>query len=387
MEVALQIEGREQRQILRVDLSNGGVLLGRGWNCAAILSDRRVDAQHAQLNLGANGEVQLLDLGSVNGTKLNGRALNGDPTTVPSGGVITLGRTRVTVFDPAHPVPDARRPSALDALRDTLSNPGAVLLLTVVSAAIIVGLNYLGFTGKFKSEQFVQQLLSVASVGLVWTLFWATVGKLVRGEAQLLPNWSLGMLAAALSAIVGELVLWLGFNLQSADLLAHLKALATFAQMFLVLLLALSINTSMGRRTRILLALLPPLVLFGVNHVMPRFDDEQPVNAPPALLLSYPPALTLGGTASAQEFLVDSAELFSAAAADAQRRKQAEEDREEARRGEAPPAAGEQNDSAAEPAPTGPTPTEPTPTEPTPTDPESTEPIAPPSNGALEDPS
>ncbi len=320
MEVALKIVGREQRQILRLPLGEAGIVLGRGWNCEAILNDSRVDAQHARLRVGADGELQVLDLDSINGTKLNGHVLNGDPTPLASGSVLTLGRTQVTVFDPDHPVPAARRPSALDSIRDGFSRSGVVLLLTLVCVAIGVGVEYLGYTGKFKTEDFISQLLGILTVGVVWTLFWAAVGKMVRGEAHLMANWCIAMLAAAAGSIGSELSAWVGFNSQSAGVFEFTSSLITFAILVLTLLFALAFNTNIGRRTRLGLALLPAVVLIGINTILPLFDDDKSVNVPPALLISQPPAFKVGSESSADAFLETSGKLFERTAEDAARR-------------------------------------------------------------------
>ena len=320
MEVALRIQGREQQQILQVAVDSEGILLGRGWNCAAILSDSRVDAEHARLQLGPDGTLQVSDLDSVNGTRLNGASVNGSPTLLTSGSTLTLGRTEVTVYDQAHPVPAARKPSLLDSIKDNLNQPGTVLLLTVFCLVASVGAEYLGFAGQYKLEDFVQQLLSALLVGVVWTLFWAAVGKMTRGEAQLLPNWSLAMLASALFAIGGELAPIVGFNAQSATVQEATEVVINLISVVAVLALALSINTNLGRRGRILLALVPAGLLLTTGTIMPRLDDDKPVNAPPALLISQPPWLKAGSDADAGEFLERSAELFERTAQDARRR-------------------------------------------------------------------
>jgi pSer/pThr/pTyr-binding forkhead associated (FHA) protein len=57
-------------------LLNGEMLLiGRGPECDVVVPDRQVSRHHARVRRMAEGEFQLEDLGSKNGTHVNGVAL------------------------------------------------------------------------------------------------------------------------------------------------------------------------------------------------------------------------------------------------------------------------------------------------------------------------
>lgn len=312
-QIAVQIRNRQQAQINKLQIPQAGLTIGRGWGCDVILTDSAAEAVHAKVYQNGEGGWTLEDAGSANGTALNGTKLEPGQGAiqVASGDTITIGRTRITLYEPSHPVAAARSPSAFDSARDLLSNPGWALLITLFSLGTAILLHYLEQTGEYKPDQAVTQLLALLSVGLMFTLFWAVVGKLVRGEANLLANWSLGMLSTAALALSTDLTEWISFNLQSLAAHTWLQAGAAFLILFATLLFALAFTTNLSRASRIFIALLPPFIALSVETIMPMLEEDKPVNWPPAMLISRPPALQLTSPTTVAEYLQESQDLFT----------------------------------------------------------------------------
>ncbi len=74
-----------------LDLGKAPVLIGRSPECSLVLTDDFASGRHARLSPTPNGWV-VEDLGSTNGTQLNGTALGG-PTSVSAGAQLKIGRT------------------------------------------------------------------------------------------------------------------------------------------------------------------------------------------------------------------------------------------------------------------------------------------------------
>lgn len=82
----------------RVTLPVEGVLrIGRGGTCDVLLDDADASREHAQIET-HGGEVTLTDLGSSNGTSVNGESLRG-PRALEVGDVILIGSSELTIFD------------------------------------------------------------------------------------------------------------------------------------------------------------------------------------------------------------------------------------------------------------------------------------------------
>ncbi len=86
----LLVEGK--RMVVGAD----GVTLGRSRQCEIVLEDPNVSRRHAELRP-RGGSWVLTDLGSTNGSRVNGRTVSG-PTVVKSGDELELG-TAVMTFE------------------------------------------------------------------------------------------------------------------------------------------------------------------------------------------------------------------------------------------------------------------------------------------------
>jgi pSer/pThr/pTyr-binding forkhead associated (FHA) protein len=73
----------------RIELSDGRNLIGRLADCRIIINDGNTSRHHAEIHRSGSGFV-INDLGSTNGTFLNGERLTGD-RRVTDGDIITVG--------------------------------------------------------------------------------------------------------------------------------------------------------------------------------------------------------------------------------------------------------------------------------------------------------
>src|SRR5690606_6251234 len=72
-----------------LDLSNNRLLLGRGSDCDVIIPYDEISRRHAEI-VRRHGSVWLRDLGSVNGTRLDGARVGDDPVEFRPGSVVTF---------------------------------------------------------------------------------------------------------------------------------------------------------------------------------------------------------------------------------------------------------------------------------------------------------
>jgi pSer/pThr/pTyr-binding forkhead associated (FHA) protein len=76
----------------RVTVGHRVVTLGRLPECTVTLSDPNVSRRHAEIRPGA--ELTIVDLGSTNGTKVNGLRIDGERVLV-DGDIISLGSSHL----------------------------------------------------------------------------------------------------------------------------------------------------------------------------------------------------------------------------------------------------------------------------------------------------
>ena len=98
-----QPQTRRPTQSLLVDDANGrtytltrsGMVAGRSKDCDIVIPDINASRQHARFIQDASGRWAVVDLGSKNGTLVNGGFIQ-DPTSLYDGDIITLGLTTYT---------------------------------------------------------------------------------------------------------------------------------------------------------------------------------------------------------------------------------------------------------------------------------------------------
>src|SRR5262249_59655736 len=74
----------------RVLLQLGEATLGRSADCRIVLSSPIASRHHAKLLL-AGGALRIVDLGSANGTRVNGELIGREPRPLASGDIISIG--------------------------------------------------------------------------------------------------------------------------------------------------------------------------------------------------------------------------------------------------------------------------------------------------------
>lgn len=92
----------------RTPLCNEVTLFGRDAGCDVVIPDPRASRRHAELRPGEEG-VTLRDLGSTNGTRLNGQPV-AVPTRLRDGDVIEIAGAHFTFRDPDATLDQSRFP-------------------------------------------------------------------------------------------------------------------------------------------------------------------------------------------------------------------------------------------------------------------------------------
>lgn len=83
-------------------LERTATTIGRDPGHTIVLADPSVSRTHARIELGPSGAI-LVDLGSTNGTSLNGRLLRSDRAPLRSGDRIQMGAQVLEYLEPPHP--------------------------------------------------------------------------------------------------------------------------------------------------------------------------------------------------------------------------------------------------------------------------------------------
>lgn len=311
MELAFEIQGRQQQQLL---VASAGVtdqwLLGRAFNSQVIVLDPGVDAQHAAISAEPSGRLLLRDLGSVNGTRCNGKIVGSAGCELASGDQIDVGNTRIRVFQRGHSVPPAQRHDATHLWRHQLNSLVWLVGATLLGLASTLGFHYLGFNGEYRLQDTVSTTFAFGLQLVGWTLFWGVVTRLIRGDFHFGAHCTIGALLFGLSPLLDELVALIGFNAQSLTLRGALDALLSTGLLVLVLFVTLSVATHLQNGRRWLFASVPALLLLINSYGVPLLNSDERVSRVQVIGLSRPPALKLAPGTSSAEFLSSQSTLY-----------------------------------------------------------------------------
>jgi predicted component of type VI protein secretion system len=99
-------------ELVRSEQFNREIIkIGRLSSAHLCLEDERVSRIHAVIEVGADGKISIIDMGSAEGTYVNGKRINKGPLKL--GDEITLGGLRIQLEGPAAEAP-APAPAAID---------------------------------------------------------------------------------------------------------------------------------------------------------------------------------------------------------------------------------------------------------------------------------
>jgi class 3 adenylate cyclase len=120
------LEGADSRKIQL----EGGLTIGRSLNNVLVLDSPKVSRRHAIINVQNVGEFWLIDLGSSNGTFLNGRRLH-QPVQLNDRDQLAIGDSSFTFRQPAEISEDYRSTFAERTIREISNVPCWLLVADI----------------------------------------------------------------------------------------------------------------------------------------------------------------------------------------------------------------------------------------------------------------
>jgi len=247
--------------------------VGRDPGCDIVIDDEYAAPLHARLTLLADGRVSVRDLGTRNGTRVDGVRLAAGADAVIAQGEIAVGRTRLRVRTRHTPVGPERllRRSFLHRYRTLLAAAG-------VSACIA----YAGFLQWLDAPASMLRsvtLAGLAVLGLIaaWTGSWSLISKLNHGRWKVRVHLAIASIGAAFCAW-GYWVAGLVAYAAQWSMLVHAGVAIVAAVALAALYLHLREATHYGRRTTLGLAGTAALATGAIAWIVAIGVDDGNVN-------------------------------------------------------------------------------------------------------------
>lgn len=230
--VEISLPGRQRREYRVFD--SGEVHVGRGLDNDLILPDAYVSRRHLLIRPCEEGwEVE--DLGSRNGLLPGKRKEPVRKLTCRSGEELVVGRTRLRIFSPEHPVEPARTLRPETPFMRFLSSPVGVGLSVAAMAVVVTAEEYLA---TWEPEPFLKYTATAVVMLLVlflWSSLWALAGRLAAHRTFFFAHLGLGSLFVTTLIFTAVAAEYAGF-LTASDTVAETLAALFFGVLFTALL-------------------------------------------------------------------------------------------------------------------------------------------------------
>lgn len=299
LDLVVQVDAKAQKLLTRVRLSlEDDLCIGRGWSNSIILQDKYVDPEHLSISLDENGSVLVTDLGTTNGTRINGARISDEATDYVLGQTISIGDTKLRVLDANAEVDGTPIMSVWHEVKEKVSGNVALLLFTFGCVLVQVLHELFLVDSPTKASEILLTIIYLLLLLAVWSLSMGLVSKLVRGESNLKIHWVFACFILTATTIISVLILLLRFNLQSYGT-GELITIVVFSLFGAFCLFGmLSYTTFLSTRAKYISATIAVSVaLVGVfsdqmfkepHQLWSASTQHETSTMPPALLLRQP---------------------------------------------------------------------------------------------------
>ena len=277
MEAVMLIEqiGPHGHLVLRQRFVGAGAKcrVGRDLGCDIVVDDEHAASQHALLTLLEDGRVSVRDLGTRNGTRVDGKRVLADSGAIVEQGEVIVGTTRLRVRTRHTPIGQERV-----FRRDFVRRHRTLLAAVGVSSCVA----YAGFLRWLDAPSAMLRNVTTAALvalGLIalWTGLWALTTKLNHGIWQFRVHATIASIGAAFCAW-GYWVAGLVAFATQWSLLVQVGVGVVGGMALAALYLHLREATHYGRRVALALAGAATLVISAIVWIVAIGVEDSSVN-------------------------------------------------------------------------------------------------------------
>ncbi|MGR9090526.1 MAG: FHA domain-containing protein [Gammaproteobacteria bacterium] len=309
MEVVFEIVSRGGHTIERHRVSGDRITIGRAFDNQLILTDETVSPHHAVLEADAQGNPVLIDNGSLNGVRSD-RHGAGSRIAIGSGATCNLGRARIRIYLPKHPVAETIRMGELDGLINRVGTLPVLGFMAIAVAGVTVTELWLTSYSGMEWGQIGIGLFSVFSAATMVGILLAIIGRVAKHEGRMQTQLALVLLYLLLQSTIVfayEIVLYNTLNPWAS---AAIGLVASFLLLATTLWICLHVATNLGSRQRWQFAVAFTTVLLCVS-VYPEFVARGEFSDTPRYVKQVkPPQWRVAGGIDRDTFVARTNETF-----------------------------------------------------------------------------
>ncbi|WAJ69402.1 FHA domain-containing protein [Catenovulum adriaticum] len=323
MELIIQTLSRSGKVSQQQKASSNVIRIGRAYDNDIILEDIHISEHHAQISQNELGEFEIEDLNSLNHVfdKDKNQLLN--KKTLKSGDEFYLGKLRIKILSPHHPVAETIALTKSEETAEFFSSK----LFFITSFSLFISLfaltEYLTFFGEFKIKQLFNPVLSLIFALTLWPIFWSLLSRFFKHEARFWAHLStllITLLSLKALTSVSSLV---AYN-TNGTIANVMNAMVGFVIVFACLRFSLYLFNQKRDRRQLWLSFSLSCFLFGLAS-LGYYAKHKDFSARPSYSgLILPSQFLLKDSISIGDFVDNNSELYSSAQQEAREKKQDE---------------------------------------------------------------
>lgn len=218
--------GRHGEVVRRHAVKHLPARIGRGYAADVILDDPCVAAEHVEIRQSTDGALEVVDLGSLNGTLRRGAAARIGTTRIHGDDVLRIGQTQLRIRLAGQAVA-----AELPLPRRTWGrHPASFMVSATLLAALIAWDGYL-LTFDIDTAGIFSVPVMVSLGVLSWAAVWSLICRTLHGSGHFWAHGVIAFLGGSVFVLVGALTeyIYFSFDLGGLDLGWRCALAATLA--------------------------------------------------------------------------------------------------------------------------------------------------------------
>jgi hypothetical protein len=205
----VEILSRHRDVAARHRLAGPEVRIGRGYDNDVIVDDPFVAVQHVRVFRDEGGRLVAQDIGSANGMFLDRDKSRQARIVIDGERPIRIGHTYLRIRETGHTMPRERN--------GRLEGRAVPIALGAALGAAILGLQALSVwfaeVDEPRASHYVQSLLGIAIMAMVWVALWAILSRIFSGQARLERNVLIALTGLLVFLVYSEFAQFASFAL------------------------------------------------------------------------------------------------------------------------------------------------------------------------------
>lgn len=285
------------------------VTIGRGYQNDLIIDDPYVSNEHAIINETENGWL-IEDKQSENGIKYRLHSTQSHINHLNSGDEMIVGRTRLRLLSPWHPVAKTHLLPTKASVSKILAHPGVATGTILLALMLVLIDNQLSIAVKTSFEKLVASTFPTFIFALVWAGIWAFVGRVIIHRASFLPHFVAALMVFIISMVTATITGYITYNL-SATLVASLIEFVvvgfTITGLFYI---NLSNSTNLNKRSNLITSHAVAWSMLLMGLFMQYVNKPEFSHAPEYASELKPPFAKVVSSQSLDDFIKESEAAF-----------------------------------------------------------------------------